>query len=151
MTIRIIVVYLSLLCFAVYSQSQTVSHDNTLRRIHVPILMYHYVGELPTNADVYRRDLTISTRLFRQHLQYFLEHDYTPISLYNLDAALLSGSPLPDKPIILTFDDGYIDHYTNVFPALTDFGFQATFFVLTDFTDEQIGRASCRERVFPVV
>ncbi|MCS6835061.1 MAG: polysaccharide deacetylase family protein [Anaerolineae bacterium] len=114
----------------------TVIGDGTLRRLRVPILMYHYVGSLPPNADQYRTALTISASMFRDHLRYLAEEGYSTISLYDLDEALNAGYPLPPKPIILTFDDGYIDHYENVFPALQEFGFTGTFFIITGFADE---------------
>ena len=96
----------------------------------VPILMYHYVSELPPDADVYRRDLTISPEMFEAQLQYLDENDYHPITLTDLYLYLTEGYPLPEKPIVLTFDDGYRDAYDVVFRKLLDHGFPGTFFVL---------------------
>jgi len=98
--------------------------------VGVPILMYHYVSELPPNADVYRRDLTVSPEAFEAQLQYLDEAGYHPITLDDLYLNLTEGYPLPEKPIVLTFDDGYRDAYEVVFPKLLDYGFPATFFVL---------------------
>ncbi|MCU0496976.1 MAG: polysaccharide deacetylase family protein [Anaerolineae bacterium] len=112
------------------------AQDLTLRRLYVPILMYHYVSPLPANADEYRVDLTVEPAIFRAHLQYLADEGYTTISLYQLNEALINGVTLPDRPIILTFDDGHIDHYTEVFPALTQHGFTATFFVITGLADQ---------------
>jgi peptidoglycan/xylan/chitin deacetylase (PgdA/CDA1 family) len=109
--------------------------DGTYRRIRVPILMYHYVSPLPDDADEYRRDLTILPGVFHAHIEYLFFEGYSTISLYQLDDALLTGTPLPPKPIVLTFDDGYIDHYTNVFPALKEYGFTGTFFIITSRPD----------------
>lgn len=110
--------------------------DGTLRRIDVPILMYHYVSELPEDADAYRIDLTVSPVLFRQHLEYLRDVGYESIGLADLHLALLQGDPLPDRPIILTFDDGYIDHYRVVFPLLLEFGYRGTFFVISGRADD---------------
>jgi peptidoglycan/xylan/chitin deacetylase (PgdA/CDA1 family) len=109
--------------------------DGTLRRINVPILMYHYVSTLLPDADATRIDLTVEPNMFRAHMRYFVEQGYTTISLYQLDDALLRGIPLPPNPVILTFDDGYIDHYTNVFSVLQEMGMTATFFIITGFID----------------
>lgn len=98
--------------------------------------MYHYVSELPFDADAIRIDLTVSPDLFRDHMQYLREQGYTTISLYQLDNALLYGEALPSKPIILTFDDGYKDHYVTVFPLLQELGFTGTFFIITGRPDE---------------
>ena len=96
----------------------------------VPILMYHYVSELPEDADVYRQDLTVPPDAFEAQLAYLDEAGYRPISLTDLHLHLTEGYPLPDKPVVLTFDDGYRDAYEVVFPKLLDHGFTGTFFVL---------------------
>lgn len=111
--------------------------DGTLRRIAVPILMYHYVSPLPEGADDIRRELTISPEAFRAHLTYLTEQGYSTISLYDLDLALVQGTELPDKPIILSFDDGHIDHYQYVFPLLQEFNMTGTFFIITALADSQ--------------
>jgi peptidoglycan/xylan/chitin deacetylase (PgdA/CDA1 family) len=96
----------------------------------VPILMYHYVSELPPNADRYRVDLTVSPENFKAQLQYLADAGYHTITLTDLYLHLTQGYPLPEKPIVLTFDDGYMDAYEVVFPMLLDHGFTGTFFVL---------------------
>ena len=109
--------------------------DGTLRRIRAPILMYHYVSPLPDDADSIRVDLTVSPALFREHMEFLHGAGYETISLYELYNALVAGASLPPKPVILTFDDGYIDHYQYVFPILQEFGFAGTFFIITDTAD----------------
>jgi peptidoglycan/xylan/chitin deacetylase (PgdA/CDA1 family) len=96
----------------------------------VPILMYHYVSELPPNPDRYRRDLTVSPENFQAQLQYLADAGYHTITLSDMYLHFTQGYPLPEKPIALTFDDGYRDAYEVVFPRLLDHGFTATFFVL---------------------
>lgn len=109
--------------------------DGTLRRIRVPILMYHYVSLLPGDADDLRVGLTVAPDVFRAQMELLSAQGYETISLYDLHAALLAGAPLPPQPIILTFDDGYSDHYTTVFPVLQELGFTATFFIITGRQD----------------
>ncbi len=113
------------------------AQDGTLRRIRVPILMYHYVGPLPPDADPLRIGLTVRPEAFQAQLNWLLEAGYSTISLDQLDAALASGTPLPAKPVILSFDDGYRDHYTTVFPLLQQAGFTATFFVISERADSR--------------
>ncbi len=96
----------------------------------VPILMYHYVSELPPDPDVYRLDLTVLPENFQAQLQYLTDAGYHTITLTDLYLHLTQGVPLPEKPIVLTFDDGYRDAYEVVFPLLLDYGFTGTFFVL---------------------
>lgn len=110
--------------------------DGTERSLHVPILMYHYLSVPPADADIYRRDLSVTPDLFAKQLDRIAAEGYTVISLYDLYSALVSGAPLPEKPVVITFDDGYRDAYENAFPILREHGMKATFFVLTDFMDE---------------
>jgi peptidoglycan/xylan/chitin deacetylase (PgdA/CDA1 family) len=99
-------------------------------RARVPILMYHYVSDVPPDADRLRRDLTVSPGNFGAQLQYLTDAGYHPVTLTDLYLYLTQGYPLPDKPVALTFDDGYRDAYEIVFPLLLEHGFPGTFFVL---------------------
>ncbi len=111
--------------------------DGVTRNVSLPILMYHYLSEPPAGADIYRRDLSVTPEQFAAHLDRLLAEGYTTISFYQLLEYLTLGSPLPEKPVILTFDDGYRDNFVNAFPALKERGMVATFFVVTDFLDEE--------------
>lgn len=111
--------------------------DGTVRTARVPILMYHYLSVPPADANIYRLDLSVTPDLFAAHLDAIQQAGYTTISLYTWLAHLTQGAPLPDKPVVLTFDDGYRDAYENAFPLLRSRGMTATFFVVTDFIDEQ--------------
>ncbi len=111
--------------------------DGAPRTVQVPILMYHYVSIPPADADIYRKDLSIAPADFASHLDRLQADGYTTISLYDFAAHLAQGSVLPEKPVIISFDDGYRDNYTNAFPALAERNMTAMFFVVTDFIDEE--------------
>lgn len=111
--------------------------DGAVRAAKVPILMYHYISTPPADADTYRIDLSTPPDLFAAHLDRLSLEGYTTISLYQLLAHLAQGAPLPEKPVVITFDDGYRDNYANAFPLLRERAMTATFFVVTDFIDEQ--------------
>ncbi len=98
--------------------------------------MYHYVSQPPAGADVYRRDLSVTPERFAEHLDYLQQSGYTAVTLDDLLYALTQGRPLPDRPVILTFDDGYVDNYENAFPLLTAHGFIGHFFIITDFVNQ---------------
>ncbi|MGJ3237868.1 MAG: polysaccharide deacetylase family protein [Anaerolineae bacterium] len=147
-SIRLITVILTLfMVFVLSIQAQDTSPalpvwspvegDGTLRRINVPVLMYHYVSELPEDADDIRRGLTLAPDIFREHIAYLSANGYQTVSLNDVDQALEYGTSLPDKPVVLTFDDGYLDAYTEVFPVLRDYGMTGTFFIITQFADER--------------
>lgn len=112
--------------------------DGEVREAHVPILMYHYISVPPSGSDEYRVDLSVTPESFRQQMAWLADNGYEVISLQELVYALETGWPdLPDKPVVLTFDDGYVDNYENAFPILQEFGYTATFFILTDVTDRR--------------
>jgi peptidoglycan/xylan/chitin deacetylase (PgdA/CDA1 family) len=106
-----------------------------VREARVPILMYHHIGDLPPDADAVRKSLTVSQVEFEAQMKYLAEQGFTTIHLTGLMDHLQTGAPLPEKPVLLTFDDGYDDNYTNVFPTLKDYGFVGTFFVIGSPTD----------------
>lgn len=101
----------------------------------VPILMYHYISTPPEDADIYRVDLSVTEAAFAEQMAYLRDNGYTTIDLYDLSLAITNQAQLPDKPIILTFDDGYVDNYTNAFPVLSANGQKGVFFVVTEFID----------------
>jgi hypothetical protein len=109
--------------------------DGVQRQASVPILMYHYLSEPPPGPDRYREDLSVSPQLFEQHLAFLQAEGYTAISLYDLLYHLALGRPLPDRPVIITFDDGYVDNYENAFPLLEEYGFNGSFFVVSELAE----------------
>lgn len=110
----------------------TAAQDGTLRRIRVPVLMYHYVGPLPANADPLRTGLTVRPEALREQLAWLKAAGYRSITFGQLHDALENGAPLPPKPVILSFDDGHLDHFTTVMPLLQEAGFSGTFFVISE-------------------
>jgi peptidoglycan/xylan/chitin deacetylase (PgdA/CDA1 family) len=94
--------------------------------------MYHYISVPPPGADRYRIDLSVAPENLDAQMAWLAENGYTAITLHDLLYHLTLGWPLPEKPIVLTFDDGYRDAYENAFPILQRYGFVGTFFVITD-------------------
>ncbi len=92
---------------------------------NLTIVMYHYVRPLKLTRFPAIKGLDLA--LFEEQLAYLARH-YTVISMEQLIAGIESGGELPPRPLLLTFDDGYLDHYTNVFPKLADRGMQGSFF-----------------------
>ncbi|MER3401486.1 MAG: hypothetical protein C4313_10280 [Thermoflexus sp.] len=118
-----------------YFQEPLPPADGRARVLHVPILMYHYISEPPPGADRFRLDLSVRPSQFEAHLQHLRAAGYATVSLSDLIAHLTQGQPLPPRPVVLTFDDGYRDAYTEAFPRLLRYGFRGTFFVLTGRAD----------------
>jgi peptidoglycan/xylan/chitin deacetylase (PgdA/CDA1 family) len=109
--------------------------DGVARQARVPILMYHHIEDPPPGANAWRRDLSVSPKDFEAQLHFLKQEGYETITLNDLTLHLTVGKPLPPKPIILTFDDGYTDAYTQAFPLLKRFGFTGTFFLISEPMD----------------
>ncbi len=110
--------------------------DGEVRSAEVPILMYHYISASPSAQDRIRYGLSVTPERFAGTTALLSDNGYTTISLRDLYEYLAVGKALPDKPIILTFDDGYLDNYTNAFPILQQYDMVGTFFVLTGPADD---------------
>ena len=93
----------------------------------VPVLNYHQVNDTEQNS------MTITTEQFAAQMQYLHDAGYTPITIADMLAAWDDNAPLPKKPVIITFDDGYMDNYRHAFPILQQHNFKATIFVVTDY------------------
>jgi peptidoglycan/xylan/chitin deacetylase (PgdA/CDA1 family) len=102
----------------------------------LPIVMYHHVGLLPPNPDIFRKDLTVSPEIFERTLAQLDERQVQTVTMADLMEHLAGGPALPKKSAILTFDDGYDDVYEYAFRALQKHGMVGTFFVTTDFVDQ---------------
>lgn len=104
--------------------------------LKVPILMYHYISIPPEDADKYRIGLSVAPEDFRQQMAYLAENGFSTITFEDLSRAIVDKQVLPDKPVIITIDDGYRDNYENAFPVLQEYGLTATIFLLTDPIDQ---------------
>lgn len=99
--------------------------------LRVPILTYHYIADNPNPKDKARDNLSVTPDKFEAQMQYLAQNGYTPVTLDTLFGIFNSQASVPGKPVVLTFDDGYIDFYTNAFPVLRRFGFHAVSFIPT--------------------
>ena len=88
----------------------------------IPILLYHGVLDNTWGAAT----LFVKPSEFAKQMNYLKENDYTPIFVSEIDYAYAF-----EKPIIITFDDAYVDVYTNAFPILQTYNFKANIFVIT--------------------
>jgi peptidoglycan/xylan/chitin deacetylase (PgdA/CDA1 family) len=103
--------------------------------IHVPILMYHYVEHVTDMNDTIRMSLNIPPEIFEQQIVTLQDNEYTFITLHDLTEGISGKKALPDKPVILTFDDGYLDFYTDVFPILQKHQVKAVAYITPGLLD----------------
>ncbi len=100
-------------------------------KLNIPILMYHSISDNSSSRD---KQYCLSTEVFEEHLSYLAQCHYTSLTVTQLvNTMVRGGDGLPPRPVVLTFDDGYADFYTNVFPALQRHSFRATLYIPTAF------------------
>jgi peptidoglycan/xylan/chitin deacetylase (PgdA/CDA1 family) len=93
--------------------------------MEVTIVMYHYVRDIDHSRYPEIKGLRVTE--FQAQLEFLRAH-YHVMKIQDVMGALRGGEPIPPRAAVLTFDDGYLDHYTNVFPLLHDAGLQGAFF-----------------------
>lgn len=86
----------------------------------VPILMYHVIGE-PAGEVAYP-DLYLSIDDFQEQVDWLDENGYTPVTLVQVQDSWYEEGTLPEKPIVLSFDDGYLGQYLDAMPILEEKG-----------------------------
>lgn len=102
------------------------------QQVRVPVLLYHYVRAIPKN-DSLGASLSVTPETFTEQLEYLLRERYTPIGPQQLVRAIEGVTPLPTKPVMLTFDDGTADFAATTFPILGSYGIPATAFIVPGF------------------
>jgi peptidoglycan/xylan/chitin deacetylase (PgdA/CDA1 family) len=104
--------------------------------IRVPVLMYHYIRINPVASDRLGYNLSVTPADFAAQMQWLVTNGYHTIFPSELNAAMTQGTPLPTKPIVLTFDDGYRDFFDQAWPVLKQYGLKASSAVITNFVDK---------------
>ena len=100
--------------------------------LYLPIIMYHGL----TESEKLRNQYMIPPSLFEEDLRYLHEEGYTTIFISELIAHFEKGEKLPEKPVILTFDDGYLNNYTYAFPLLQKYRCKAVISPIGKAADE---------------
>ena len=100
------------------------------RPARVPILMYHHVSAKPAQ-NALDFGLTVKTPDFAAQMDYLAKNGYHPITLTDIFDHLYYGMALPAHPIVISFDDGYEDNYTDAFPILQQHHFVAEINIIT--------------------
>ncbi|MBK7831763.1 MAG: polysaccharide deacetylase family protein [Gemmatimonadetes bacterium] len=103
--------------------------------LRVPILVYHNIQSSADARGVRGADLTMRPEVFAAQMQYLKEHGIPVVSFTALVEALEGKRTLPPKAVVITFDDGRLNQYTNAIPVLKKLGFTATFFPFTHAMD----------------
>lgn len=134
---------LCLLLCACAAPAETTAPETTVPETTVPattapevdrqlyVLMYHSVADDGTECNGW----TITQSTFREHMQYIADHGYSVVG----PSDLASGEPLPEKCVMITFDDGYADNFTNALPVLEEFQYKAVVALITSCMETSDG------------
>jgi peptidoglycan/xylan/chitin deacetylase (PgdA/CDA1 family) len=96
----------------------------------IPVLMYHSISYEKGNTA------RVTKENFIKQMNYLKDNNYVTLTLDEAYNFLANDIPMPEKSLVLTFDDGYLDNYVDAFPILKEFGFKATIFVITGTVDK---------------
>lgn len=95
------------------------------------ILMYHSVMEDPRRQAAFLGETVHSRQVFREQME-LLARNYRPVSLDQVKSLVRGEAKLPDRAVVVTFDDGYTDNYEVAAPVLNDVGVPATFYATVE-------------------
>jgi len=103
----------------------------------VPVLMYHRICDLSERQarSPLLRDLSVSPRDFERQVKYLSDHGFAFLRADQIADALARHTPLPEKAVALTMDDGYKDNFEYAFPILRKYHAAATIFLVTATVD----------------
>lgn len=101
----------------------------SISAIRVPILMYHYVEYVQDKGDTIRQSLNIIPSIFDEQVKTLQDNGYTFLTAHELADILDEKMEVPEKPVLLTFDDGHWDLYTDILPILQKYHVRATAYI----------------------
>lgn len=103
------------------------------KRTKIPIIMYHYVEYVKDTKDIVRKKLSITPRVFEEHLRTLKDAHYETYFVKDVPQILDGTIDYSTQSAILSFDDGYEDFYTDVFPLLKKYNMRATLYIITNY------------------
>ncbi len=99
----------------------------------IPVLMYHKVGTAPKGSQLGK--LWVTTAEFREQMLYLKQNGYTTLNFCDMRDIELGKMKRPEKPVVVTFDDGYANNYTDAYPVLRELGLKGCIFLVYETID----------------
>lgn len=100
--------------------------------INVPILMYHSILKDSSRSGKY----VVTPAELENDLKFLKDNGYTAVFMSELTDYVEKGSPLPEKPVVISFDDGYYNNYLYAFPLIKQYGMKMVFSIVGAYTDK---------------
>ena len=111
----------------------------------IPILFYHKVNYL--NPESTEQCLYVTPKDFEKQMNLLKKWNYMTVSLDDVVSSAKRNKEFPKKPIVITFDDGYLDNYTYAFPIMKNRGFTGTVFLTTDAVGKTMVFDESKEKI----
>ena len=111
-------------------------HQNIVKSVKVPILIYHYVEYVKDKNDLMRASLNIQPHIFERQIVTLKEAGYTFITPRDLGSLFGTDTGYDKKYVIVSFDDGYEDFYTDVFPIIKKHEVRAVNYLVFNFINK---------------
>lgn len=105
-----------------------------LKKTGIPILYYHSVADHDVNNEW--SFLSIGVELFKKQINYLHRNGYTTCNWKELDDHLQGVKQLPEKTVMLHFDDGFLDNWSVVFPIMKKYNFKYSVLITPEFVQE---------------
>lgn len=109
----------------------TFNSVESVEKIRLPIIMYHGISENKNHIGKY----VISPKALENDFIYLKEHGYESVFISQVIDYVNKGTELPEKPVIITFDDGYLNNFTYAFELFKKYNFKATISVVGSFSE----------------
>lgn len=111
------------------------------KTVDIPIVLYHHIDDMGDGGSC------IAEETFLSHLDAIRDAGYEAVSFQDVSDYVLEGEPLPKKPIVITFDDGYLSNYEIAWPALAERGMVGTIFVI----GSSVGKTTYKDTDVPII
>lgn len=110
---------------------------NIQKEFRIPIVMYHYVEYVKDPGDTIRKSLNIVPFVLEKEFEELNKNNYRTLFVKEIPRIISGEMPYSSRSATLTFDDGYEDFYTDVFPLLKKYKIKATVYVVYNFIDRK--------------
>ncbi len=121
----------AILCVLLAAAALAAASEPKEGGVRLPVIMYHHISVKASALGKY----VVSPDQFRRDLEYIAARGYTAVSAQQLLDFAEKGKALPDKPILITFDDGYESFYTYAYPILKELKMHAVLSIIGKYTD----------------
>jgi len=99
----------------------------------VPIILYHWIAVSPSDGPNYTSPYYVKPEVFEEEMKLLHDWSYTTITTELLIKAITEGADLPERPLIISFDDGHLNNYTTAFPIMKKYGFTGVLYIVANY------------------